>query len=357
MMKILTSAALAVLLSGAAMAQNCTRLPCEAEYIWPETASEYIAPHRVVDLSPEVRRLARNEIFARHGRMFVSDDLQAYFGARDWYEPVPGEPELSEVEAANVRLIHAIERGPATNGRPFAEIISRDVDGYSATRNLSVEFMEGFGREDRLSTNRIRASGAAIRIDDAHGRLASALNMRERGLGEGGEGMTITAFSIEWDENLLVILNGYMQANPVWLSDDLLAEANARIVSETPGMHEGEAVTVYEIAGQGVPDWGWGDYFEDDCFVNDAERFAWSHYQHGETNYPVPALSGVFSVTPDGIILRADYYICSPHHEASTNYYTGYRIRYELEDFRREDIPASVFEPPLSEVENVVAPG
>ena len=357
MMKILASAALAALLSGAAMAQNCTRLPCEADQVWPQTATEYVDPTRVLSLSPEVQRLARNEIFARHGRMFASPELQAFFSARDWYRPVPGEPELSEIEAANVRLIHAIERGPSTDGQPFAEIISRDVDGYSAVRALSVEFFEGFGREDQTASRPIRASGAAVRLDDAHGRPASVLNLRGEGLAADGAGASITAFSVDWDENLLIILNGYMQAQPVWLSDDLLAETNARIVSATPAMHGDEAVTVYEVAGQGSPDWGWGDYFEDDCFVGDAERFAWSHFQHGETNYPVPALSGVFSVTADGIILSADYYICSPHHEASTNYYTGYRIRYELEDFRREDIPAWVFEPPLNEVENVVAPG
>ncbi|WP_394692600.1 YARHG domain-containing protein [Hyphobacterium sp.] len=357
MKSLLTGLAVAAAATTAVNAQNCTRLPCEADYIWPETARVYVDPADVVSLSPEMMRLARNEIFARHGRIFVSEDLQAFFGARDWYRPITGEPQLSEIEAANVRLIHSIERGPDTSGQAFSEVISRDVGGYSAVRELSVEYREGFGREDYQETQPIRASGASIRLDDEHGRMVSALNMRGRGLGESAGGITITAFSVEWDENLLVILNGYMQAQPVWLSDELLAETNARIVSETPGMHGDEAVTIYEVGGQGMPDWGWGNYFEDDCFVNDAERFAWSHYQHGETDYPVPALSGNFAVTPDGIILRAEYYICSPHHEASTNYYTGYYIRYELQDFQREAIPASVFEPPLSEVENVVAPG
>lgn len=347
----------AVVFAAGAQAQNCTSLLCEADYIWPETASEYIDPVDVLSLSPEVQRLARNEIFARHGRQFASPDLQAFFGARNWYQPMPGEPRLSEIEAANVRLIHAIERGPAADGRPFAGIISRDVDGYSAIRELSLEYFEGFGREDERSSQPIRASGANVRLDDEHGRPASVLNLLDRAVGEGSGGMPITAFSIEWDEDLLVILNGYLQAQPVWLSDDLLAETNARIVSETPGMHGGEAVTVYEVSGQGSPDWGWGDYFEDDCFENDPERFAWSHFQHGDVNYPVPALNGEFRVTADGIILSADYYICSPHHESSTNYYTGYRIRYELRDFTRETIPAWVFEPPLREVGNVVAPG
>lgn len=357
MKNLLTLIAIAVFLPAMAEAQNCTRLPCDADYIWPETAREYVDPYQASNLPSGLLRLARNEIFARHGRMFVSEDLQAFFGARDWYRPVPGEPQLSEVEAANVRLFQAIERGMSTEGRPFSEVISRNVAGYSAIRDLTVDYREGFGREDYQETQPIRASGAAVRLDDAQGRPDTVINLLDESLGDDADGIYVSAFAMEWDESLLVILSGYLQAQPEWLGDDLLAETNARIVSSRAGRHGNEAVTVYEVAGQGAPVWIADEYTDDDCFENDPELYAWSHIRHGSRAYPVPALRGTFSITEDGIILRADYLVCAPHHEGGTEYYTGYRIRYELRDFVRGAIPDTDFKPPFSQVNEWVAPG
>lgn len=51
-------------------------------------------------------RLKRNEVFARHGRSFRSEDLQEFFGAQDWYRPqddysderlLPGDRECVEL--------------------------------------------------------------------------------------------------------------------------------------------------------------------------------------------------------------------------------------------------------------------
>lgn len=40
--------------------------------------------------------LARNEIFARHGRIFKNSDLQEYFGSKSWYDPRYTPEEFSE---------------------------------------------------------------------------------------------------------------------------------------------------------------------------------------------------------------------------------------------------------------------
>ena len=58
--------------------------------------------------------LARNEIFARHGRMFVSEDLQKHFGSKPWYTPLYSPEEfdqsvLGEVEKKNAEVIQQIE--------------------------------------------------------------------------------------------------------------------------------------------------------------------------------------------------------------------------------------------------------
>jgi hypothetical protein len=52
-------------------------------------------------------RTLRNEVFARHGREFRSEELRRWFKLFAWYVPRPNfsESELSEVERANIALI------------------------------------------------------------------------------------------------------------------------------------------------------------------------------------------------------------------------------------------------------------
>ena len=59
-------------------------------------------------------RVTRNEIYARHGRMFNDQTLQDYFNDQDWYRPqyAPDhfdESILNDVEAYNMDLIHSYE--------------------------------------------------------------------------------------------------------------------------------------------------------------------------------------------------------------------------------------------------------
>lgn len=54
------------------------------------------------------RRLIRNEIFARHGFIFKSEDLKKYFGSQDWYKPQFNDvtDQLTDLEKLNIRLIN-----------------------------------------------------------------------------------------------------------------------------------------------------------------------------------------------------------------------------------------------------------
>ncbi len=55
--------------------------------------------------------LARNEVYARHGMVFSSAELDAYFEQKSWYVPVEGATiKLSKAEAANVALMLSIEK-------------------------------------------------------------------------------------------------------------------------------------------------------------------------------------------------------------------------------------------------------
>lgn len=69
-------------------------------------------------ITVKILRLARNEIFARHGRIFTADDLQLYFTEKSWYTPkyTPDEFEqkvdtiFNKFEVANCSLIVTMEQ-------------------------------------------------------------------------------------------------------------------------------------------------------------------------------------------------------------------------------------------------------
>lgn len=83
------------------------------EYIFPDADSEYLTASEVARLSDDELRLARNEFYARHGRIFDSEDLQDYFESKSWYVPIYTAEEMDEMglsifneyEIANIELI------------------------------------------------------------------------------------------------------------------------------------------------------------------------------------------------------------------------------------------------------------
>lgn len=76
-----------------------------------DSATRMLGPADVAGLSPQQARLARNEIFARHGFRFKDPGLRSYFGQFSWYRPTSDSVELSAVEKANVALLKTAETG------------------------------------------------------------------------------------------------------------------------------------------------------------------------------------------------------------------------------------------------------
>lgn len=86
----------------------------ENEYVLPDSAKRKLKKSDLKGLSKEELRIARNEIYARHGRMFDDKKLQKYFDSQSWYEgTVPAsefsEDVLSSVEKKNVAFIRQSE--------------------------------------------------------------------------------------------------------------------------------------------------------------------------------------------------------------------------------------------------------
>lgn len=87
------------------------------EYMMPLSADEYIPEFFWSCLSKEELRIARNEILARYGRTFQSDDLTSYFNSKSWYYGrIDGDSfdanmqsTINEIEKQNIETIKAYE--------------------------------------------------------------------------------------------------------------------------------------------------------------------------------------------------------------------------------------------------------
>lgn len=87
------------------------------EYILPECTIRFYTVEELRNFSLEELRLARNEIYARHGRSFQAEDLKQYFSAKSWYEPLYsaaemdalGDSILNEYEIENRNRIVQVE--------------------------------------------------------------------------------------------------------------------------------------------------------------------------------------------------------------------------------------------------------
>ena len=90
------------------------------DYVLPESSYRYITESDLYGLTEEECRIARNEIYARHGRMFKDAELQAYFNSKSWYTPtIPAdsfqESMLNVYEKENKDVILEYERARGWN--------------------------------------------------------------------------------------------------------------------------------------------------------------------------------------------------------------------------------------------------
>lgn len=84
-------------------------------FILQDSSWEYLAYEQITDMPLQVVCYAKNEIYARNGRRFVSSELQNYFDEQYWYCGVY-EPDafsdamLNVYETANVALLSQREK-------------------------------------------------------------------------------------------------------------------------------------------------------------------------------------------------------------------------------------------------------
>ena len=132
---------------GPAMLQT-TR--AQSDFLFPDSDRRSLTDGDLSALSPDDLRVARNEIFARRGRYFNSPDLTARFSRFAWYAPRTWDPELNDIERANVALIERYESGRgAQPGFIFPD---------SDRRRLTPADLRGLSRDElRIARNEIFA--------------------------------------------------------------------------------------------------------------------------------------------------------------------------------------------------------
>ena len=100
-----------------------------SEYILPYSDTRYLTEGDVAGLSEDEIRIALNEIYARHGRIFQSEDLNAHFSSKSWYEPKYSAEEFSAIESSimndyekkNIEFLAEVRDGKSGSGQGFEE--------------------------------------------------------------------------------------------------------------------------------------------------------------------------------------------------------------------------------------------
>lgn len=93
-----------------------TEKPKDDTYVIEYSDSAYLTEEDVEGFSKKKLRLARNEIYARHGYIFKDKELKKYFKKKAWYSPKVkpakwSESFLNKYEKKNVKFLVNMENG------------------------------------------------------------------------------------------------------------------------------------------------------------------------------------------------------------------------------------------------------
>lgn len=88
------------------------------EYLLPNSSTAYLTDADLAVLTWEECCLARNEIYARHGRIFATQEIRDYFESRSWYRGTINGTDfdanagayLNEIERTNISFISQYEQ-------------------------------------------------------------------------------------------------------------------------------------------------------------------------------------------------------------------------------------------------------
>lgn len=119
------------------LAAHATKLEARTTnggYVCPESNQRLLTVDDLRNRTPDELRLMRNEIFARHGKVFKDQSLAQHFATQPWYHSNPALSSmkglLSAIEEKNIAFILAYEK---TGGRPMG---GTSVERSTPSRSL-----------------------------------------------------------------------------------------------------------------------------------------------------------------------------------------------------------------------------
>lgn len=84
------------------------------EYLLPDVDARYLSENEIAAFNTEQLQLAINEIFARHGKYFQTEEIAAYFQSKSWYHPDVSKTddqitsEFNDYEKANEKMLESV---------------------------------------------------------------------------------------------------------------------------------------------------------------------------------------------------------------------------------------------------------
>ena len=105
-------------------AEDPTTGATDRDYIFPDSASRYLTDADVEGLTIQEINYGKNEIYARHGRRFQSQELMDYFESKSWYQGLYDPKDfddnyaytLNEYERRNAEFLNVKEHELDTQG-------------------------------------------------------------------------------------------------------------------------------------------------------------------------------------------------------------------------------------------------
>ncbi len=79
---------------------------------YPDASIRNLSSSELSGYSKRELKLMRNEIFARHGYIFKTDDMKKHFSSKQWYEPKYNDVNsmLTDIEQQNIKTIQQLEK-------------------------------------------------------------------------------------------------------------------------------------------------------------------------------------------------------------------------------------------------------
>ncbi len=119
-----------------------------SDFIFPNSSNAKVTETDLRSLSLAEMRIARNEIFARHGRQFKDQMLNKWFYSKTWYLKInpkysPAEfdarpDQMNAVEKANIAFILKTEKNRMKNQTIFPDASTRVLSEYDVSLSKDV---------------------------------------------------------------------------------------------------------------------------------------------------------------------------------------------------------------------------